>query len=72
MILPYLASVWEMMGRTGSLVIAAATQGQMPGIITSDDISEVFQVMGAALETNRQPPTPPANRTETQEMHGYV
>jgi hypothetical protein len=67
-----LASVWETMGRTGSRVVAAATQGQVPGIITSDDIAEVFQVMGAALEVGRHPPAPPADHTETQEMHGYV
>lgn len=67
-----LASVWEMMSRTGSRVVAVATQDQVLGIITSDDISEVFQVMGAALESRRQPPTPPANRSETQEMQGYV
>jgi len=67
-----LATVWEMMGRTGSRVVAVATQDQVMGIITSDDISEVFQVMGAALEADRRPPAPPANRTETQEMHGYI
>ena len=67
-----LANVWETMGRTGSRVVAVATQDQVLGIITSDDISEVFQVMGAAQQAGRQPPTPPANRTETQEMHGYV
>lgn len=67
-----LASVWETMGRTGSRVVAVAAQDQVLGIITSDDISEVFQVMGAALEAGREPPAPPANRTETQELHGYV
>lgn len=67
-----LASVWEKMSSTGSRVVAVATQDQVLGIITSDDISEVFQVMGAALEAGRQPPTPPANRSETQEMQGYA
>ena len=67
-----LASVWETMGRTGSRVVAVATQNQVLGIITSDDISEVFHVMGAALEARQQPPAPPANHTETQEMRGHV
>jgi CBS domain-containing protein len=67
-----LASVWEMMSRTGSRVVAVERENQVLGIITSDDISEVFQVMGAALQAGRQPPAPPANRTETPETHGYV
>lgn len=67
-----LAGVWELMSRTGSRVVAVATQEQVLGIITSDDISEVFQVMGAALQAGRQPPAPPASRTETQETPGYV
>lgn len=67
-----LASVWELMSRTGSRVVAVATQEQVLGIITSDDISEVFQVMGAALQAGRQPPASPANRAETQETPGYV
>jgi stage IV sporulation protein FB len=67
-----LASVWEMMGRTGSRVVAVATQTQVLGIITSDDISEVFQVMGAMLETGGRPPAPPANHAETQKMREYV
>lgn len=67
-----LASVWEMMSRTGSRVVAVEAQNQVLGIITSDDISEVFQVMGAALLAGRQPPSPPASRTETPETQGYV
>ncbi|HAJ35740.1 MAG TPA: site-2 protease family protein [Chloroflexi bacterium] len=67
-----LASVWEMMSRTGSRVVAVEAQNQVLGIITSDDISEVFQVMGAALQAGRRPPSPPASRTETQETQGYV
>lgn len=67
-----LAGVWELMSRTGSRVVVVATQHQELGIITSDDISEVFQVMGAALQAGGQPPAPPASRTETQETPGYV
>lgn len=67
-----LASVWETMGRTGSRVVAVATQDQVLGIITSDDISEVFHVMGAALEARQPPPAPPADHTEPQELRGYV
>lgn len=64
-----LATVWEMMSQSGSRVVAVAEQGEVLGIITSDDISEVFQVMSAVLQ-NR--PQPPAAQVETKETQDYA
>ena len=57
-----LAAVWESLGQSGSRVVAVVDQGQVVGIITSDDISEVFQVMGAALTGRAQPPADGGDR----------
>jgi stage IV sporulation protein FB len=56
-----LATVWELMSQRGSRVVAVRDGMQFLGLITNDDISEVFQVMGAAIEgrQRRQPPAPP-------------
>ncbi len=67
-----LAAVWEKMGETGSRVVAVVEQGQVLGVITSDDITEVFHVMGAALAGQTQRPDPPASRTDAQEPHPNV
>ncbi len=64
-----LATVWEMMSQSGSRVVAVAEQGQVLGIITSDDISEVFQVMGAMLERR---PSPASFGGEDRERGTYV
>jgi stage IV sporulation protein FB len=63
-----LASVWEMMSQRGSRIVAVRDGTQFLGIITNEDIGEVFQVVGAAMEgqQRRQPPSSPANKeTET-------
>jgi stage IV sporulation protein FB len=54
-----LASVWEMMSQRGSRIVAVREGTQFLGLITNDDISEVFQVVGAAMEgrQRRQPPS---------------
>lgn len=59
-----LAAVWETMSQRGSRVVAVREGEQFLGILTSDDISEVFQVMGAAMEgrQRRQPPAPPSGQ----------
>jgi stage IV sporulation protein FB len=59
-----LASVWEMMSQRGSRIVAVREGTQFLGIITNDDISEVFQVVGAAMEgrQRRQPPAAPENK----------
>ncbi len=68
-----LATVWEQMGQSGSRVIAVADHGQVLGIITADDISEVFQVMSAAMAGNDQRSQPPAaTDSDAQETRKYV
>jgi stage IV sporulation protein FB len=64
-----LASVWEMMSERGSRLVAVREGTQFLGIITSEDITEVFQVVGAAVEgrQRRQPPAAPGpNQIQTQ------
>lgn len=60
-----LASVWEQMSQTGSRVVAIVDHDDVLGIITSDDISEVFQVMGAAMASRSQAPTTSSEPTGT-------
>ena len=62
-----LATVWEKMSQSGSRVVAISDHGDVLGIITSDDIAEVFQVMGAALEKRPQPPATSPEPTETRD-----
>jgi CBS domain-containing protein len=64
-----LASVWEMMSQHGSRVVAVREGTQFLGIITNDDMSEVFQVMGAAIEgkRRRQPPSAPQDPETTKQ-----
>ena len=52
-----LAEVWEKMATTGSRVVAVKQQNQFLGIITLDDITEVFNVIGAAMAGGARPPT---------------
>ncbi|HRW47094.1 MAG TPA: site-2 protease family protein [Caldilinea sp.] len=68
-----LATVWEQMGQSGSRVIAVTDHGQVLGIITADDISEVFQVMSAAMAGTDQRSQPPAaTGSDAQETRKYV
>ncbi len=62
-----LATVWEMMSQQGSRIVAVRDGVQFLGIITSDDISEVFQVVGAAIEgrQRRHPPTKPSSNASS-------
>lgn len=51
-----LAEVWEKM-TTGSGRVVAVKQGaEFLGLITMDDISEIFQVMGANMSRDNRPP----------------
>lgn len=52
-----LAQVWETMASGGSRVVAVKNQQQFLGLITLEDITEVFQVMGATIARSG-PPTP--------------
>ncbi len=65
-----LATVWEKMTETGSRDVAIKDGNNFLGLITIDDINEVFQVVGAALSNNVNPSggtqaQPPASRPET-------
>ncbi len=50
-----LAEVWEKMAQTGSRVIAVKEKNQFLGLLTIDDITEVFQVVGATMQADGQP-----------------
>jgi len=52
-----LAQIWELMAGGGSRVVAIKEENQFLGLITIDDITEVFQVYGAKLAgTKGKPP----------------
>lgn len=50
-----LATVWEKMTETGSRDVAIKDGSNFLGLITIDDINEVFQVVGAAMSNNMTP-----------------
>ena len=50
-----LAEVWEQMATTGSRVVAVKNGAEFMGLITLEDITEVFQVMGATMTKTGQP-----------------
>ncbi len=45
-----LADIWEKMMQGGVRVVAIKDQNQFLGLITLDDLTEVIQVVGAAME----------------------
>jgi Zn-dependent protease len=53
-----LAEVWEQMAAGGARVVAVKNGAEFLGLITLDDITEVFQVMGATISKTGQPITP--------------
>lgn len=52
-----LSEVWEMMVGGGGRVIAVKDGPQFLGLLTIDDITEVFQVYGAKLAGTHKPPS---------------
>lgn len=50
-----LAEAWERMAAAGSRVVAAKRGSQFLGLITLEDMNEVFQVMGAAMAAGHKP-----------------
>ena len=63
------------MSQHGSRIVAVRNGAQFAGILTSDDISEVFQVVGAAMEGRRrhQPPAAPITwRRRPRWTHGRI
>ncbi|MCC6458333.1 MAG: site-2 protease family protein [Caldilineaceae bacterium] len=59
-----LAEVWEQMSSVGSRVVAVKNQQEFLGLITLEDINEVFQVMGASIAKTGKP-TPLDNMPTT-------
>jgi stage IV sporulation protein FB len=59
-----LSEAWELMASTGSRVVAVKNQHEFLGLITLEDINEVFQVMGATMSKTGRP-TPPSSITST-------
>jgi stage IV sporulation protein FB len=53
-----LDQVWEKMATSASRVVAVKQQNQFLGILTLDDLSEVFNVLGAALAGGKNPTLP--------------
>jgi stage IV sporulation protein FB len=52
-----LAHVWEVMAQSGGSVVAVQEGANFLGVITSEDIAEVFQLVGATLDNKeRRPP----------------
>ena len=47
-----LAKIWEQMGISGLRVVAVKDGDEFLGLITIDDITEVFHIMGAAAQGN--------------------
>jgi Zn-dependent protease len=60
-----LASVWEQMGTSGRRVAAVHDGGRFLGLITLDDVTEVVNVMGAAVRG-----TPAGSRSRTESNMG--
>ena len=58
-----LAEVWELMAANGSRVVAVKEGAEFLGLITLEDINEVFQVMGASM-TNTGHPLPPSSQPD--------
>jgi stage IV sporulation protein FB len=52
-----LADVWEKMATGGARVVAVKQQHEFLGLITLEDITEVFHVMGAAMTQGGRPPS---------------
>ncbi len=51
-----LADVWEKMATGGARVVAIKQQYEFLGLITLEDINEVFSVVGASMRQSGQPP----------------
>jgi stage IV sporulation protein FB len=58
-----LDTLWEKMAQTGSRVVAVKEDQEFRGLITMDDISEIFAVVGASQESANQ--KPPADATKS-------
>ncbi len=61
-----LSMIWETMVSGGSRVVAIKNGAQFLGLLTLDDISEVFQIYGAKLQGPGQDTPPPSNALQTK------
>ncbi len=61
-----LSEVWEVMVSGGGRVVAVKDGTQFLGLLTIDDITEVFQVYGAKLAGTHKPPTAGSTPTSTE------
>jgi CBS domain containing-hemolysin-like protein len=50
-----LSEVWETMAGNGARVVAVKNQHEFVGLLTLEDITEVFQVMGATISRTGKP-----------------
>jgi len=64
-----LADVWEKMAKSGQRVVAIQEGRQFLGVITSDDIAEVFHVMGAAMQGQSRRPSGGAPSPVSEPAH---
>ena len=60
-----LAQVWEQMATGGARVVAVKNGSEFLGLITLEDINEVFQVMGATMSKSGRPTPPSSSLTST-------
>jgi stage IV sporulation protein FB len=58
-----LDDVWDKMATGGARVVAVKRQNEFLGLITLEDINEVFHVIGASMSRSGQPPAGGATRT---------
>ncbi len=61
-----LSMIWETMVSGGSRVVAIKNGAQFLGLLTLDDISEVFQIYGAKMQGPGQDPPPLSNALQTK------
>jgi stage IV sporulation protein FB len=65
-----LSEVWEVMVRGGGRVVAVKEGSKFLGLLTIDDITEVFQVYGAKLAGTPKSPTPGSTPKPTGQPEG--
>ena len=66
-----LSDIWEKMASGGARVVAVWQQQEFLGLITLEDINEVFQVVGASMEQGGHPPRGGTPETPTAAETGH-
>jgi len=67
-----LSEVWELMLHGGGRVVAVKDGTTFLGLLTIDDITEVFQVFGAKMAGDKQPPSSDANTSSIARQPGEM